>query len=176
MICPCCGYVNVPGADPCEGCEAALTDVQPPRLDGNVLAESIEADTVASLRPAPPVTVTPTTSVREVIGLLAKRNIGCVLIVFSESLVGIFSERDVVMRIGDRLDEVGNEPIRHFMTPVPETLTAQDGLAYALNRMAVGGFRHIPIEGDEKPVGVVSARDIVAYTTQHFPEILEGTN
>jgi CBS domain-containing protein len=118
------------------------------------------------------VTVSPTTTVREVIQLLATNNIGAVLVVWVDALVGIFSERDALLKIGDRIEEVAHEPIRHFMTPAPETLGCDDTIAYALNRMAVGDFRHIPIEQGEKPVGIISVRDMLRYLTRKFPKIL----
>lgn len=175
MICPYCGRHNLSGVELCETCHAEIA-VVPSRPPRNVLEDGVESDTVMALKPAKPVTVSPTTKVAEVIQLLATRNIGCVLVVFADTLVGIFTERDVLMRIGDRFAEVAEEPIRHFMTPAPETLTPQDGLAFLLNRMAVGGYRHIPIEKDERTIGVISARDMLGYTTAHFPEILQQTN
>jgi CBS domain-containing protein len=167
--------VNLPGADACEACNQPLTDVQPACAPPKTpIEEGIEADAVSVLRPAAPVAVAPTTPVGEIVSLLAEKNIGCVLVVWVDALVGIFTERDVLMKIGDRLDEVAHEPVRHFMTPAPETLSEVDTIAFALNRMAVGGFRHIPIERDEHPVGVVSVRDVLGYLSEHFPEILSA--
>lgn len=166
----------MPGADQCEACLNSLTTVEPDRRGKTGLERSIESDTVSLLSPAKPVTVPPTAPVREVVGLLTDKNIGCVLVVFCDALIGIFSERDVLIRIGDRFEEVANDPIRHFMTPAPETLSPQDSIAFVLNRMAVGGFRHVPIEVDERPIGIVSARDVLAYATQQFPEILAPAN
>jgi len=108
--------------------------------------------------------------------MLAEHNVGCVLVVFCDVPVGIFSERDLLMRIGDRLDELGDHPIRHFMTPAPETLSPDASIAFALNRMALCDFRHIPIEQNERPVGVISVRDVLRYVGQQFPEILAPTN
>lgn len=172
MICPHCGHVNIPGSDTCEQCRASLTGISAPQADRPPLQERIEADRIGFLEPAAPVTVPPGMKVCDVIRLMAERKIGCVLITFSDTLIGIFTERDCLMRIGDRLDQVGQEPIRHFMTPAPETLSSRDSIAFALNRMAVGGFRHIPIEQDERTTGIISVRDVVGYIAEQFPEIL----
>ena len=51
---------------------------------------------------------------------------------------------------------------------------AMMALAFALNRMAVGDFRHIPIEQDERPVGIISVRDVLGYLAGKFPEILDA--
>jgi CBS domain-containing protein len=136
------------------------------------MEENVETRTLADLNPAPPVCVPPTARVGEVVRLLAEKNIGCVLVVWCDALVGIFSERDALMKIGTRFDELADNPIRHFMTPAPETLSPDDTIAFGLNRMAVGDFRHIPIEEDEHPVGIVSIRDLLRYVTEQFPECL----
>jgi len=172
MICPSCGYLNLAGADFCESCENSLTDVELTSRPATVLEESIQSDRVSALDPAAPIAVEPSTTLRDVIRLLADHNIGCVLVVFGGAPVGIFSERDALMRIGDRLDELADHPIRHFMTPAPEMLAPDDSVALALNRMAVGDFRHVPVEAGERTVGIISVRDVLRYTTQQFSEIL----
>ena len=48
------------------------------------------------------------------------------------------------------------------MTPQPDTLNASATIAYALNKMSLGGFRHIPVvDAAGKPTGVLSVRNIV---------------
>ena len=57
------------------------------------------------------------------------------------------------------------------MTRDPECLTPDDGIAYALNKMAVGGFRHIPlVDTQGSPQGIVAMRDIVEYLVDLFPQ------
>jgi CBS domain-containing protein len=84
-------------------------------------------------------------------------------------VVGIFSERDALRKglwSGKNLDA----PIRKFMTPDPQTLTPHDAIAMAMNRMGVGGFRHIPlVDGEHHPVGMLVMRDIVRYIARFFP-------
>ena len=46
------------------------------------------------------------------------------------------------------------------MTPDPVVLRHDDPIAIAIHKMAVGGFRHIPIVEDGRPTGVVTARDV----------------
>lgn len=176
MECPFCDHVNIDGVDVCEVCHNALTDVTRPAGFEAGIAEAIRCEPLSSLSPTPAVTISPNATVAEAVQVLAERNIGCILVVWANALLGIFSERDVLMRIGDRYEEVAREPIRHFMTPAPETLTAEDSIAFALNRMDINDFRHIPIEENERAVGVVSVRDVLAYVTQHFPELKVATN
>ncbi len=176
MICPACGHVNIAGADICASCENSLSVAEQTARSVTPLEHGIQSDPIRVLKPVKPVTVEPTTRLSEVVQLLANHNIGCVLVTFCDALVGIFSERDLLMRVGDRMEELANHPIRHFMTPAPETLTEDDTIAFAVNRMALCDFRHIPIEDQEKPVGIISVRDVLRYAALQFPEVLAPTN
>ena len=66
--------------------------------------------------------------------------------------------------------DAADELIADIMTPEPETLTPDDQLVYALNIMAVGGFRHVPIVADERLVGIISIRDIHKRVLEHFEQ------
>ena len=59
--------------------------------------------------------------------------------------------------------------VRDFMTPDPVVLRHDDPIALAINKMAVGGFRHIPLVRDGHPTGVVTARDVF----RHIAEVLD---
>jgi CBS domain-containing protein len=89
---------------------------------------------------------------------------GCAIVVKNEILFGIFTERDVVTKvIQDELD-LSTTTVSEVMTRSPEYLFDDDEIAYALNRMHLGGFRHIPLLGrGNKPVGVISVRDILTF-------------
>jgi CBS domain-containing protein len=52
------------------------------------------------------------------------------------------------------------------MTRDPVVLRHDDTIAIAINKMAVGGFRHIPIVDAGRPIGVVSARDVFRHLTE----------
>ncbi|HOB74277.1 MAG TPA: CBS domain-containing protein [Phycisphaerae bacterium] len=172
MRCPLCGCDNLDGADACETCNGSLAGESPVNLRRTPLEDRIARNPLSVLKPRRPVTVAPSDTVGEVIALLARHNIGCALVVQDEKLLGIFTERDALMKIGDSLDTTGQRPVRDFMTPAPETLLLTDPIAFALNRMAVGGYRHIPLEQDGKPAGIISVRDVLAYLARNFPEFL----
>ena len=175
MECPYCGQDNLQGADLCEACQQPLTHL---RSGGapkkNSIERSLEVEPLARLKPATPVTVTPSTPVGHALALLAEKHIGAVMVVEGDALVGIFTERDALMRISTGLtDAIAAEPVRNYMTSDPVSLTAEDTIVFALNRMAVGGCRHIPIKEEKKLVGVSSVRDFLGYLTEQFPEILD---
>jgi len=82
----------------------------------------------------------------------------CVLVTEEGRLVGIFTDRDAVVKAaGTRLDAFH---VSDFMTSDPVVLRPDDPIAIAIHKMAVGGFRHIPIVDDGRPTGVVTARDV----------------
>ena len=94
---------------------------------------------------------------------LVERKIGCVLVNDGPELVGIFTERDVLMHIAGRENEVGGEAVREWMTPNPETIEEDDSVAFAIHKMDVGGYRHLPVTEAGRPTGVISIRDVVRY-------------
>ncbi len=56
------------------------------------------------------------------------------------------------------------------MTPDPDCLSVHSSVAYVLNKMSVGGFRHIPVVDDEHhPACVISVRDVVNFLVDAFP-------
>ena len=100
-----------------------------------------------------------------------EHRIGCVLVVEAGRLVGIFTERDVLTKVVTAGRDIDTTPVGEVMTRDPECLTLDDGIAYALNMMSVGGFRHIPlVDADGYPTGMVAMRDIVDYIVDLFPE------
>jgi CBS domain-containing protein len=175
MRCHSCGYENTVEDDQCEVCHASLSDSTVGDFDRE-LAEAISADPLSVLDPVAAVAVSPNTTVAEAVRLLAERNIGCVLVASSDKLLGIFSERDALLRIGATYHDVAGRPVTEFMTGDPQTLSPTDSIAFALNRMDVNDFRHIPIEEDGKVVGIISVRDCLAYVTRHFPELSANAN
>ncbi len=129
-----------------------------------------------------PCTVAIGTPVSEVIDLMQKGRFGCVLIVDEqEQLAGIITERDLLVHI----DEVRAQPdkvrVDDIMTPSPESLRPNDSMAFALNLMHLGHFRHIPLlvgESDEDegvyPASVISSKDIANYVAAFLERGKEG--
>ena len=129
-----------------------------------------------------PCTVAMGTPVSEAIDLMQKGRFGCVLIVDEqEQLAGIITERDLLVHI----DEVRAQPdkvrVDDIMTPSPESLRPNDSMAFALNLMHLGHFRHIPLligESDEDegvyPASVISSKDIANYVAAFLEKGEEG--
>ena len=99
---------------------------------------------------------------------MVDERIGCVMVVDGDKLVGIFSERDALMKLNTDASKFFSRPISQFMTLDPVTLETSDKIAFALHKMNVGGYRHVPILFDGKLAGVISIRDILRYLTERI--------
>lgn len=98
-------------------------------------------------------------TVREAAQVMREQKIGCVLVMEGQSLLGIFTERDVLTRVvAEGLDPDATR-LGEVMTPAPDTISADDMAIEALRLMDDGGFRHLPVLKDGQVVGVVSRRD-----------------
>jgi len=165
MRCPACGFDNLTGAEICDNCGAEMYGHDVPQattdFHGRLLGEHLDA-----LRPSAPVLVAPDTPAEEAIARMQEAEADCVLVVADQRLVGIFTDRDAVLKVaGHRRDAFA---VRDVMTVDPVVLRHDDPIAVAIHKMAVGGFRHIPIVEYGRPTGVVSVRDVF----DHLAEVL----
>lgn len=165
MLCPVCRHDNFEGEDYCENCGADLgsTDVPESALEfeGRLLGEHLDA--LGLTRPA---VVAPTEPVRAALDRMRADGVDCLLVMSEGRLVGIFTERDAVLKVAGR--NAAAFDVRDVMTEDPVVLRHDDTLAVAINKMAVGGFRHIPIVDGGTPTGVVAARDVF----RHILEVI----
>lgn len=126
-------------------------------------------EAISSLEPVAPVTVTPDTTIGEAVRTMNEHHIGCLLVVRGEELVGIMTERDVLTKVVGK-DVSLDDAVGVVMTADPETLRPEHELVFALNRMSVGGYRHVPlVDSDGRPVGIVSMRNFIDYIVECFP-------
>jgi CBS domain-containing protein len=85
-------------------------------------------------------------------------------------LIGIFTERDVVARVIDRVGDLSLLPLSNVMTPDPVVGTPDNTLAWLLHYMSIKGVRHVPIvDADRHPLCVISVRDIITFLVNSFP-------
>jgi CBS domain-containing protein len=99
---------------------------------------------------------------------MANRNAGAVLVIEDERLVGIFTERDIVIRVVARGLDAQTTRLGDVMTPAPDTIDPDKPFGYALLRMHERGFRHLPVVRDGKVVGIVSARSAMDPSLEEF--------
>jgi CBS domain-containing protein len=138
-------------------------------FDGSLLRESVRV-----LPARHPLTFAPHNTVTEAIRAMQKEHRGVVLITGDGSpesrVLGIFTERDVLFRIVDRGRNPASLALVEVMTRDPECVPVEASVAWVLNKMSVGGFRHVPvIDREGRPVSVVSVKDVVDFLVERFP-------
>lgn len=133
-----------------------------------VLDQRMIREPIRFLKPRAPLTLTPEDSVAAAWGLMREHRVGCILVVEDERLVGILTERDLLFKVDG---QESDHRLRELMTPDPETLSPDDPIVFALNKMSVGGFRHVPLVDEHgRPLGVVSVKDVVNYLADVFSQ------
>ncbi|MEE9190215.1 MAG: CBS domain-containing protein [Candidatus Neomarinimicrobiota bacterium] len=142
------------------------------RQEKSDLTESIILDNaLSSFELAKPNLVDLGTPLIKVIELFQNKSIGAIIVVKEGKIRGIITERDVLLKITGKGLDLEKEIVDDYLTPDPETLRLSDTVAAAINKMYVGGFRNVPItDKDQRPIGVITARDILAQIANHFPE------
>ena len=158
MVCPACGFENLMGADACANCGSDLmtSDIPVAATEFEHLLTQVP---LTALAPRPCTTVTADAAIPDVLRLMRdNREAGVVVTDAGGQVVGIFTERDAVLKLAGH--DLPNGPIGTVMTADPVVLRADDSLAVAIQKMAVGGFRHIPIVSDGRPVGIVTSHDV----------------
>jgi CBS domain-containing protein len=131
--------------------------------------ESLRQERIRSLQLPPPPIVETGTSLRDALALMKSHKSGTVLVCTDGRLTGIFTERDVLMKLlGSDIDD--REPVERYMTSDPHVLASNDCLKDAILLMTDGDYRHVPIvDPDRRPTGLLGARDIVDYIAEHYP-------
>ena len=157
-----------------EGDERYFEEAKPVRVfDSNLLREPLGVLPHGKL-----ILLSPHDTVTDAVRTMQGEHRGYVLVTRDgtpeSEVVGIFTERDVLLRIVDRGRNPATLPLSEVMTQEPETLPVTANIAYLLNKMSVGGFRHVPVVDEQgRPVFVVAVRDVLELLVKSFPrEIL----
>jgi CBS domain-containing protein len=133
------------------------------------VADAILETSVGEIMVADPLVVDAESTVVAAVRAMNEHRVGCVLVRKDGKLAGIFTERDVLRKVIFH-EGSGDWKVEAVMTPNPETLPPEASVAYALNKMSVDGFRHVPIVDQEgKAIGVLSVKDIVNLVVEWSP-------
>jgi CBS domain-containing protein len=120
------------------------------------------------IEPRKLVVAAPQTNVAEAARLMKQGNVGAVLVVENEQLVGIFTERDALCRVVAAGRDPASTALSEVMTREPKTVASDETFGYALLLMHENGFRHAPVVENGRPVGVVSARHALDPELEEF--------
>jgi CBS domain-containing protein len=124
------------------------------------------ATQVRDLLKRQPVMVDGTSSIREAAQLMSREDVSSVLVMTGEELSGIVTDKDLRQRVlAAELDS--ERPIEQVMTRAPKSLAADDGVDAALLLMMRENYHHLPILEDGRPLGLVTAGDILRSQSEH---------
>ncbi len=110
----------------------------------------------------------PGTTVAKAARMMAKKNVGAVMVVEGKLLVGIFTERDAVFRVVAEGRDVATTTIGEVMSPDPICVPPDEIFGRALLLMHDNGFRHVPVVENGEPIGIVSSRSALDPEMEEF--------
>jgi CBS domain-containing protein len=115
-----------------------------------------------------PVTAPADITVREAARLMKDRNIGALMVVEEQRLVGVFTERDALFRVLAEGLDAAETRLEQVMTRNPQTIAADSGFTVALQMMHDGRYRHLPVVEGSRVIGIVSVRDALGPELEAF--------
>ena len=107
-------------------------------------------------------------TVSEAARRMKERRVGALLVMCEGRLAGIFTERDALFRVIAEGRDPAATRLVEVMSANPRTISPDRPFGHALHMMHEGGFRHVPVVEEGKPVGVVSARDALGPELEAF--------
>ena len=134
------------------------------------IEERIKAIEVVALGMDPPVVADASTTLRVVVRRMRDERSGCALLTRDGKLAGIFTERDLVLRIVGAEGAL-DQPVSEWMTPDPDRVREQDPVYSAIRLMRRRGYRNVPVVDEaDQVIGCVRHKDMVGYVAEVYPE------
>ncbi len=126
----------------------------------------------------PPATVKPSTTVYDAVGVMAREGVGAVAVVEKDEkseLRGIFTERDVMLRVVQQDRNPRDTRIEEVMTTPVETASEETTAGEALTLMLERHLRHLPIlSSDGQLLGMLSIRNLLEHQLQDLQRELHS--
>ena len=163
MICPECRHDNIEGVDFCANCGVDLYGA-PSVVAGTEFIHQRLSDVPAR----GPVKVAVTDPVALAVRMMQHTDTNCVLVMDGNHLAGIITPWDILHKVAGPTEDLNAVPCRQIMTRDPVFLRDNDDIAVAINKMSIGGFRHIPLLQGDTPVAVVSIGDLFRHIAPHL--------
>jgi CBS domain-containing protein len=110
------------------------------------------------------VTTRPERTLQEVPVELMRHGIGALVVVgANDDIVGLISERDVVMAVADHGPRALLDAVTHHMTTSPRVVTKDDAVSSAMEAITLEHQRHLPVLDNGELTGLISIGDVVKY-------------
>lgn len=166
LNCPSCGSKYILGADRCPKCFHSLMQQNlPGPKRGEKMQKVMLTEPISELVTGKDLLVCANDdTVQQLVEVLQKEKKDCVLVFKQHKLVGIISQRDLLLRVAGKYTDLNKVKAEDVMTPNPEVVRPENPIAVVLNKMAMGGFRHVPVMNpDGTPMSIVSIKDVLKY-------------
>ncbi|HXK34694.1 MAG TPA: CBS domain-containing protein [Dehalococcoidia bacterium] len=168
MICPECKFDNIEGVDTCSNCGSDLFSLDHPASEYAPKTVEFVEQRLADIPTQSPVRVETTDPVGLAVRLMQNSDTDCILVMKGTTLAGIITPWDILHKVAGPTEDLNAVTCGEVMTADPVCLRDDDNVAVALNKMSVGGFRHIPLLQGGTPTAVVSIRDVFRHISPHL--------
>ena len=121
-------------------------------------------------------TVSPEATVIEASRLMNQAGIGGVVVVESEKVVGIFTERDVLRRVVADQRDPTTTPVSEVMTPDVVTVPPDTPLEACSSLVTAKRIRHIPVVDDRGMRGIITSGDLLAHQVREQQDTIDYLN
>jgi len=115
-----------------------------------------------------PITAAAHVTVSGAARLMKQHNIGAIMVVEDDKLVGVFTERDGLFRVLAEGRSADATAVSEVMTRNPQTIAPENPFTTALHLMHEGHYRHLPVVDDGRVIGIVSVRDALGPELEAF--------
>lgn len=112
-------------------------------------------------------------SVYEAIKIMGDKNIGALMIIEEEKLIGILSERDYARKVILLGKSSRNTLVKDIMTSNVITVTPEDTIEKCMRIMSENNFRHLPVLNNNIPIGMISISDVVSAIIKNQKETID---
>lgn len=165
MICPACKTENIEGSDECSNCGESLYGLD---MEMKSQGPDFIHQPISGLPRRPPATVGPNDPVSLAVRTMQLRGTKSVLVMDGDDLLGIVTGSDLLHKVAGPREDLTAVTCSTIMTADPMCLEEDDSIALAINIMASGDFRHLPIMKDGKVVTVIGVNDVFMYISPNM--------
>jgi CBS domain-containing protein len=168
MICPECRYDNIEGIDYCANCGHDLAGLDQANAPLGATGPEFVREPLSEIPARPPVKVSASDPLALAVRMMQHTDTDCVLVMDDGQLAGIITPWDILHKVAGQDDDLNAVSCAHVMTADPVFLREDDDVAVAINKMSLGGFRHIPLLQGDHPVAVVTIGELFKHIGPHI--------
>jgi CBS domain-containing protein len=106
-------------------------------------------------------TISPDADIKSAVDWLHAKNIGALVVVNGDTILGIISERDIVHAFSRYGEAVASLPVKNIMSQTLISVVPEDELNHVMRLMTRHRVRHMPVIKDQKLAGIISMGDVV---------------